>query len=103
MLYVTTSWDDGDTLDLKLAELLDRSGAKGTFYISKNYRNNRLTESQIKDLGERHEIGAHTLTHPDLRALSREEKLNEIKAGKNWLEQVIRKRSSNVLLSFRFL
>ena len=31
---VTTSWDDGHKLDLKLAALLKKYNIKGTFYIS---------------------------------------------------------------------
>ncbi len=88
MFTVTTSWDDGDVLDLKVAGLLDRYGMKGTFYVTKEYRKERLTEGQIRNLGEKHEVGAHTLTHPDLRTLSREEKSKEIKGSKEWLEQV---------------
>ena len=37
----------------------------------------------------RHEIGAHTLTHPDLTRLSRAAKKDEIEGGKKWLEDVI--------------
>ena len=33
MTIVTTSWDDGNKLDLKLAALLDKYGLVGTFYI----------------------------------------------------------------------
>jgi peptidoglycan/xylan/chitin deacetylase (PgdA/CDA1 family) len=89
MLTVTTSWDDGDILDLKLASLLDKYGIKGTFYITKDYRKERLSESDIKSLSQRHEIGAHTLTHPDLRKLSREGKVREIKGSKEWLEGLL--------------
>ena len=32
---ITTSWDDGNKLDIKVAELLDKYGMKGTFYIAK--------------------------------------------------------------------
>ena len=34
-LIVTTSWDDGSRLDLKLAELLEKYGISGTFYVPK--------------------------------------------------------------------
>jgi hypothetical protein len=36
MIYVTTSWDDGHKLDMKLAVLLKKYGIKGTFYICPN-------------------------------------------------------------------
>lgn len=87
-MIITTSWDDGDILDKRLSELLSRYGIKGTFYITKNYRPDRLTEGDIKDLSNDHEIGAHTLTHPDLSKLSPEEAYSEIIGGKEWLEKV---------------
>jgi peptidoglycan/xylan/chitin deacetylase (PgdA/CDA1 family) len=92
MLTVTTSWDDGDILDLKLASLLEKYNIQGTFYIAKDYRKERLSDKEIKTLSQRHEIGAHTLTHPDLRTLSREEKVREIKGSKEWLEEVLGKK-----------
>jgi len=91
MLKVTTSWDDGDILDIRLSELLTKYGIKGTFYISKDYRPERLTDSDIKEIAKTHEIGAHTLTHPDLRAVSQEQKTVEISGSKKWLEEVLEK------------
>lgn len=91
MLTVTTSWDDGDVLDLKLANLLDRYTIKGTFYITKEYRKERLSDIDIQEISQRHEIGAHTLTHPDLRSIVREEKIREIKGSKQWLENLLGK------------
>ena len=91
MIYVTTSWDDGDVLDLKVAEILSRYNAKGTFYITQTYREHRLSESQIKNLSHTHEIGAHTLTHPNLPLLSTKDALKEIKGSKDWLEEVVDK------------
>jgi peptidoglycan/xylan/chitin deacetylase (PgdA/CDA1 family) len=91
MLNVTTSWDDGDMLDTKLTALLDKYGIKGTFYITQKYREQRLTDESIKMLAVRHEVGAHTLTHPDLRNLSEEEQKKEIAGGKEWLESILGK------------
>ena len=36
--YITTSWDDGHPLDLRVAELLTKYGLHGTFYIPKAAR-----------------------------------------------------------------
>jgi len=91
MLTITTSWDDGDVLDKKLADLLDRYRIKGTFYITKEYRKERLSEDEIRALSERHEVGAHTLTHPDLRMLSHQQKVDEMAGSKHWLEGVLGK------------
>lgn len=91
MLTVTTSWDDGDMLDLKLANLLDTYHIQGTFYITKEYRKERLSDEDIKIISQRHEIGAHTLTHPDLRSIAREERTHEIQGSKQWLENLLGK------------
>ncbi|MFZ2484780.1 MAG: polysaccharide deacetylase family protein [Minisyncoccia bacterium] len=89
MLKVTTSWDDGDIEDNRLADLLSRYNIKGTFYITKTYRANRLSSGEIKNIAKEHEIGAHTLTHPDLRTLSLEQKQEEIEGSKKWLEEIL--------------
>ncbi len=92
MLKVTTSWDDGDAFDEKLATLLDQYEIRGTFYIAKAYRVARLTDAVIQQLSQRHEIGAHTLSHPNLPICSREEKRREILGSKQWLEQLLGKQ-----------
>ncbi len=89
MLTVTTSWDDGDILDKRLSVMLDKYGIKGTFYISKDYRPLRLSDADILDLSRRHEIGAHTLSHPDLRTLGYGEQKAEMLGSKRWLESIV--------------
>jgi peptidoglycan-N-acetylglucosamine deacetylase len=91
VMIVTTSWDDGDVLDGHVADLLDRHGISGTFYLTRSFRPNRIPDERIRELATRHEIGAHTLTHPDLTRLSRAAKKDEIEGGKKWLEDVIGK------------
>ena len=86
MLRVTTSWDDGDILDARVAELLDRYHLKGTFYIPRDYWGERISDSMIQKLGTRHEIGAHTLTHVDLKTITLDEAHDEIAGSKRWLE-----------------
>lgn len=93
MLKVTTSWDDGDVLDKRVADLLDRYGLKGTFYIPRDYWGARLSDQQIRDLSERHEIGAHTLTHADLSKISLDDACNEIIGSKKWLGELVEKPS----------
>ena len=89
MLRVTTSWDDGHLLDLRVVELLDKYQLKGTFYIAKEYVSPRLIDSQIRDIASRHDIGAHTLTHPILTSISLEAARSEIVGSKRWLEEVL--------------
>ncbi len=88
-LVITTSWDDGHALDMKLAELLHRYGLTGTFYISKDYQQPRLTDAQIKELVQTFEVGAHTITHRELTTLAPDVARAEIMDSKHWLEQII--------------
>ncbi|MFA6254820.1 MAG: polysaccharide deacetylase family protein [Patescibacteria group bacterium] len=87
---VTTSWDDGNKLDLKLLNLLNKYNLKGTFYIPKNLELKSLTGQEIKLIAETQEIGAHTLNHPNLTSLVSDEEIKrEIKGSKDFLEQFL--------------
>ncbi|MEX2055282.1 MAG: polysaccharide deacetylase family protein, partial [Candidatus Andersenbacteria bacterium] len=90
---VTTSWDDGHLLDLKLAALLKKYGIAGTFYISPKDKEippeKRLTDSQILSLSKDFEVGAHTMTHPRLTETGDAVAQEEIEASKSYLEQVL--------------
>lgn len=88
---VTTSWDDGDIRDTRLADLLDKYNIKGTFYLSRDYRRPRVSDAAIREIAKRHEIGAHTLSHPNLTEIERDVKQEEIQGGKKWLEDVLGK------------
>ncbi len=86
---VTTSWDDGHPLDIKLANLFKKYDIPATFYISpENREGETMTESQIKNISEDFDVGGHTYTHPDLTKLSEKKAFNEIKKGKKRLEEI---------------
>lgn len=94
-IIVTTSWDDGHKLDLKLSSLLAKYGVAGTFYISpknRQFPHHLLSDKQIIDLSQNFEIGAHTMTHPDLAKLKREEVELEVSESKKYLEALIHRR-----------
>jgi len=89
-MKIETSWDDGTKYDLKVAKLLEKYNLTGTFYIPTNCE---LTPNQIKKLSEKHEIGGHTISHPeDMKLLSDEQQWNEISVNKKWLENIIGKK-----------
>lgn len=92
MLF-TTSWDDGHILDLTLVDLLKKCGMQGTFYISKQHElvRERLSEDKIRDLASTMEVGAHTMTHPDLTKISLDDAKREIFDSKIWIESVTQK------------
>src|SRR5271169_1664147 len=87
---VTTSWDDGDHTDLKLAEILRTKGVRGTFYVPINYRERPLDHCQLRDLAsESFEIGAHGFSHKLLRRLPPTELVQEVGPCKPILEDII--------------
>ena len=88
---VTTSWDDGEFTDLKLAEMLRSRGIGATFYVPINAYQGRpaLSHGNIRDLAsEGFEIGAHTVSHKHLWGLSPEELSAEIDPCKPILEDI---------------
>jgi hypothetical protein len=88
---VTTSWDDGHPLDLRLAELLCRYGVKGTFYIPVAYAQvPRMSRGQICELRRMGmEIGSHTQTHPRIHRLASSAVLRELRDSKACLEDLL--------------
>lgn len=91
-VYVTTSWDDGHVLDMRIAKLLTQYGLKGTFYISPTYsylNDKHLSSQDIRDISMKHEIGAHTMSHPHLTGVHAGVAEQEINKGKKILESII--------------
>ncbi|MGI8959257.1 MAG: polysaccharide deacetylase family protein [Bryobacteraceae bacterium] len=88
-MYITTSWDDGHPLDLRVAELLHKNGLPGTFYIPIQHRFPLLTHRQIRELvAAGFEIGGHTVNHCDLLTVSDVTARREIGECKQELEQI---------------
>lgn len=86
---VTTSWDDGSIFDLKVAELLNKYGIKGTFYVPKSLFAHPLERDDILMLDKYSEIGSHTLNHVDLTKVSLSEAKREIEGSKTYLEDLL--------------
>lgn len=89
---VTTSWDDGDRADLKLAEILRSRGIRGTFYVPvKPYRGeSTLDRAELRALSsENFEVGAHGFSHKLLWNLPAEELAREVDPCKPFLEDIL--------------
>lgn len=86
--YITTSWDDGHAMDMRVAELLSKYGLPGTFYIPRRCEKPVIGPAAIRDLGAAFEIGAHTLNHAILEHSSPETAKNEVTQSKAWLEDI---------------
>lgn len=87
-LIVTSSWDDGQEVDLKLVKLLDKYHVMGTFYVTESYKD-PLEKSSLIEIAKKHEVGAHTLTHVDLAKIPASEAIREIQGSKDYLEELL--------------
>lgn len=85
---VTTSWDDGHPLDLKVTELLAKYGVPGTFYVPRRSSKEVLTGIQIRQISQAFELGAHTLNHVDLTTVADEDARREISESTDWLQNL---------------
>lgn len=90
-LFVVTSWDDVTRLDLKLCELLETYKLKGTFFVINDWVGKEISKDELRHISERHEIGAHTLSHVNLMHVQREVAKKEISESKRLLEKVVGK------------
>lgn len=91
---LTTSWDDGHPLDLRIAELLTKYGLRGTFYVPLYNSRPTMSPAQIRELAGSFEIGAHTVNHVRLRGLARSQARHEIADSKKRLEDILGKPCS---------
>ena len=88
---VTFSFDDGNTDDIRLVEILNRYGLKATFNLCSGLPDNsqywiydgkkevrHINFCESKNLYDGHEIASHTVCHPHLEELTEVEIRNEI-------------------------
>lgn len=90
--FVTTSWDDDDRSNLKLAEMLNTHRISGTFYVpsGKLGTGSHLSATDLRNLAAAgFEIGAHTVSHAILPSLGHQEMVWEVTACKKVLQQAL--------------
>jgi peptidoglycan/xylan/chitin deacetylase (PgdA/CDA1 family) len=85
---VTTSWDDGHPLDLRIAELLNKYGLTGTFYVPFEAPRPVMDAGEIRQLSTTFEIGAHTVHHTPLTEISAGLARREIETSKGRIEDL---------------
>lgn len=91
-LKMTTSWDDGDPLDLRVGELLAQYGLSGTFYVPCQNGHTLLSAAQVRDLAQSFEVGAHTVHHVDLTSVTDAVARKEIVESRQRIEFVTGRR-----------
>lgn len=89
----TCSIDDGHPLDLRTAGLLAKHGLEATFYIPVQNREGPhvLGRQELRELGQRFEIGSHTFEHCFLKYLTPEQASFQVREGKARLEELLGK------------
>jgi peptidoglycan/xylan/chitin deacetylase (PgdA/CDA1 family) len=89
-VIVTTSWDDGHPADERVLDMLAERGLRGTFYIPRQHPMcGTVSVALVRKLHDSGaEIGAHSMTHPNLCQLSERAALSEVQVSKEWLEEV---------------
>ena len=90
-MIVVTSWDDGYPADTKIADLLDRHGLTGTFFVPIENSEGRpvLDKGALRELDTRFEIGSHTRSHVRLDTIENNRIDEEIRGGKMGLEEIL--------------
>lgn len=93
-MVVTTSWDDGDPLDLRLAEMMAAVGVAGTFYVPIHREGLPvMTPAQLQELRSLGmEIGGHTVNHVEVTRLSLPDLRRELSESKDRLEQILQEQ-----------
>lgn len=66
---LTMSYDDGVRFDMRLADIFDAHGIRGTFHLNSNYAMDgsdswHLDAAQTRELAARHELSLHMHNHP---------------------------------------
>jgi peptidoglycan/xylan/chitin deacetylase (PgdA/CDA1 family) len=90
-MILVSSWDDGNPLDQRLGELLQRYGFKGTFFVPvhNSYGSTVMSPEAMRTLAEWHEIGSHTLDHVYLRGLTPDQVRHQVHEGRDRLQGIL--------------
>jgi len=88
---LTVSYDDGQAADIKLVEIFNKYGMKGTFHLNSGMlgTDGRIAEEEVAALYRGHEVSAHTLTHPTIARCPKEQIVEEIFEDRKRLEHLV--------------
>ncbi|ADQ80466.1 polysaccharide deacetylase [Paludibacter propionicigenes WB4] len=87
-IIITTSWDDGFALDIRIAELLEKYKLGGTFYVPiNNPQREVMNSAMLVEISKSHEIGGHTVNHTFLNTVDLVTAQYEVSACKAMLEE----------------
>ena len=91
---LTFSYDDGEKQDIRLIELFNKYGLKGTFNLNSGLMSEEISDTstkvalcQIPEVYKGHEVAVHTVTHPFLEKMTTTEVAVEILEDRRTLEK----------------
>lgn len=96
---LTLSYDDGVVQDIRLMDIMNKHGLKGTFNIGsgkylpedtvreKYYGRMKLSEAKELYIGSGHEVALHAFTHPHLEKMNSPEIVQEIWEDRKHIEK----------------
>ena len=86
----TMSYDDGQIHDLRLIEIFNKYGIKGTFNLNAQNidRAGYVTSQDVREKYAGHEIASHGFTHQYFERIPTEELIHEIVEDRRVLEQL---------------
>ncbi len=109
------TYDDGVLQDIRFVELLNKYQIKGTFNLNSALIENefewihengcvvkRLKARDAISLYTGHEIASHTLTHPYMDSLTKEEIMHELSKDKDNLEKMFKKEIKGFAVPFDY-
>lgn len=109
------TYDDGVVQDIRFVKLLNQYQLKGTFNLNSSLLEKefewthesgcvvkRLKTNDVRSLYTGHEIASHTLTHPYMESLTKEEILYELSKDKDNLERIFCKEIKGFAVPFDY-
>ena len=100
---ITFSFDDGVTQDVRLIEILNKYGLKGTFNLNsallglpnelvrngRRISHNKISPTDIKRVYDGHEVAVHTLKHPNLTTLDDDTVAYQVEMDRRLLSELV--------------
>ena len=86
---VTMSYDDARKEDIRLVELFNKYGIKGTFHVNTDGAERRVQPDEFAEVYKNHEVAVHTVTHPYLENVPVVTQMAEIMENKKHIENAV--------------
>ena len=109
------TYDDGVLQDIRFVDLLNKYNIKGTFNLNsqlmqqqfewqheKGITVKRLPQDKVVELYRNHEVASHTLTHPYMHDMSRDEIMYQLGMDKYNLQQLFGREIYGFAVPFSF-